>query len=432
MNKLSLLLLILLFTSSCSIDKKKIFWSKEEPVIKETKNVKTILIKEANKEKELNPTLKIKFLEGKFNKEINNNQNNIGNLFYEGSLNKIGKYNFSKFDNFENIDIQPIFYKENFVFPDNKGTIKLYDQNQKIIWKKNFYSKNEKKLKPRLNFASYKDILIITDNVAKYYAINLETGDLIWSKNNLVPFNSEIKIKDNIFYTVDYNNTLRAISIKDGVELWNLKTQKSLIKSHTKISVTIKNENIYFNNSIGDITAVNMKSGYLIWQLPTQSSNVSKNIFSLSNSKLVIDKNSIFFSNNKNEFYSIETKSGFINWKNKINSDLKPIVIDKFIVTISNTGYLYVIDKQTGNIVRISNLYKDYKNKKKDNILNTGFLLAHNKVYLTNNNGELIIANLSTSKILNVHKISRKRILQPFINNNNIFLIKNGSVIKYN
>ena len=432
MNKLSLLFLILLFTSSCSIEKNKIFLSKKEPAIKETKNIKTILIKEANKEKELNPTLKIKFLEGKFSKNINNNQNNIGHLFYEGGLNKIGKYNFSKFDNFENIDIQPIFYKENLVFPDNKGTIKLYDQNQKIIWKKNFYSKNEKKLKPRLNFASYKDILIITDNVAKYYAINLETGDLIWSKNNLTPFNSEIKIKDNIFYTVDYNNTLRAISIKDGVELWNLKTQKSLIKSHTKISVTIKNENIYFNNSIGDITAVNMKSGYLIWQLPTQSSNVSKNIFSLSNSKLVIDKNSIFFSNNKNEFYSIETKSGFINWKNKINSDLKPIVIDKFIVTISNTGYLYVIDKQTGNIVRINNLYKDYKNKKKDNILNTGFLLAHNKVYLTNNNGELIIANLSTSKILNVHKISRKRILQPFINNNNIFLIKNGSVIKYN
>mgnify|MGYP006080446997 CR=1 FL=1 len=432
MNKLSLLLLILLFTSSCSIDKKKIFLSKKEPAIKETKNVKTILIKEANKEKELNPTLKIKFLEGKFSKNINNNQNNVGHLFYEGSLNKIGKYNFSKFDNFENIDIQPIFYKENLVFSDNKGTIKLYDQNQKIIWKKNFYSKNEKKLKPRLNFASYKDILIITDNVAKYYAINLETGDLIWSKNNLIPFNSEIKIKDNIFYTVDYNNTLRAISIKDGVELWNLKTQQSLIKSHTKISVTIKNENIYFNNSIGDITAVNMKSGYLIWQLPTQSSNIGKNIFSLSNSKLVIDKNSIFFSNNKNEFYSIETKSGFINWKNEINSDLKPIVIDKFIITISNTGYLYVIDKQTGNIVRINNLYKDYKNKKKDNILNTGFLLAHNKIYLTNNNGELIIANLSTSKILNVHKISRKRILQPFINNNNIFLIKNGSVIKYN
>ena len=406
--------------------------SKKEPAIKETKNVKTILIKEANKEKELNPTLKIKFLEGKFSKNINNNQNNVGHLFYEGSLNKIGKYNFSKFDNFENIDIQPIFYKENLVFSDNKGTIKLYDQNQKIIWKKNFYSKNEKKLKPRLNFASYKDILIITDNVAKYYAINLETGDLIWSKNNLIPFNSEIKIKDNIFYTVDYNNTLRAISIKDGVELWNLKTQQSLIKSHTKISVTIKNENIYFNNSIGDITAVNMKSGYLIWQLPTQSSNIGKNIFSLSNSKLVIDKNSIFFSNNKNEFYSIETKSGFINWKNEINSDLKPIVIDKFIITISNTGYLYVIDKQTGNIVRINNLYKDYKNKKKDNILNTGFLLAHNKIYLTNNNGELIIANLSTSKILNVHKISRKRILQPFINNNNIFLIKNGSVIKYN
>jgi len=431
-NKLSLLILILLIVSSCSINKKRSFWGKEESNVKEIKNVKKIILKQDIEEKELNAELKIRFSKKKLSKNINNNQNNVGQLFYNGSLEKISKYNFSKFDNFENIDVQPIFYKENVIFSDNKGTIKLYDQNQKIIWKKNFYSKSERKLKPRLNFASYKNILIIADDVAKYYAINIENGDLIWFKNSIAPFNSEIKIKNEVFYVVDYNNTLRSISIKDGKELWNLKTEESKIKSDTKISVTIKNENIYFNNSIGDITAVNMKSGQLTWQLPTQSSNASKNVFSLSNSKLVIDKDSIFFSNNKNNFYSINTKTGFINWKNKINSDLKPVVIDKFIITISNTGYLYVIDKTTGNIIRINNLYKDYKNKKKKVIFTTGFFIARNKVYLTNNNGELIVVDLSTGKILNIHKISRDRILQPSVSNNNLFLIKNGSIIKYN
>ena len=432
MNKLSLLILILLLANNCSIKKNQGFWSKDKSNIDEVENSKIILTKQARKEQELNPTLEIKVSEEKFNKNINNNQNNIGELSYEGSLEKIGKYNFSKFDDFEYVNTQPIFYNEYVIYSDNKGSIILYDENQKIIWKKNFYNKNKKKLKPRLNFANHENILIVTDNVSKYYAINIETGNIIWSKNNIVPFNSEIKVKDNFFYTVDYKNILRSISIKDGSEIWNLKTEESLTKSNTKTSIAIKNENIYFNNSIGDITAVNLKSGQLIWQLPTQSNDASRNTFKLSNSELVVDESSILFSNNRNEFYSIDTTTGLINWKNEINSDLRPIVIGKFIITVSNKGYLYVINKKTGNIIRVNNLFKNFKIKKREDMIATGFVIALNKVYLSNNDGILIIADLYTGNILNIKKISGQKILKPYVKNNNLFLIKNGSIIKYN
>ena len=432
MNKLSLLILFLILANSCSINKKQGFWGTDETIINEAKVIKTILTKETREEQELNFDLEIEISEGKFNKNFNNNRNNIGELYYEGRLEKIGKYNFSKFDDFEHIDVEPVFYNEYVIFFDNKGTIILYDQNQKIIWKKNFYSKSEKKLKPRLNLANNKNILIITDDIAKYYAINIDTGKIIWSKNNIVPFNSEIKIKDNFFYVVDYKNILRSISIKDGSEIWNLKTEESLTKSNTKMSIAIKNENIYFNNSIGDITAVNLRSGQLIWQLPTQSNNMGKNAFQLSNSKLVIEGDSILFSNNKNEFYSIDTLTGLINWKNEISSDLKPIIIGKFIITVSKKGYLYIIDKKKGNIIRISDLNKNYKTKKKENIISTGFFIAQNKVYMSNNDGKLIVADLSTGNIINMNKISGDKILQPYVKNNHLFMIRNGSIIKFN
>ena len=432
MNKLLLLILILLFANNCSINKKVGFWNKDKPDAAKVKNVRTILTKQARDEMEFNSRLKIKFSDAKFNKNFNNNQNNIGKLSYEGKLQKIGKYNFSKFDDFEYINVQPVFYNENVIFSDNKGAIILYDKNYKIIWKKNFYSKSEKKLKPRLSFAVHKNILIVIDDISKYYTLNIKTGDIIWSKNNIVPFNSEIKIKDEFFYVVDYKNILRAISIKDGLEIWNLKTEESLTKSSTKISIAIKNKNIYFNNSIGDITAVNLKSGQLVWQLPTQSNNISQNAFQLSNSKLVIDNDSILFSNNKTEFYSIDTTTGLINWKNEINSILRPVVIGKFIITVSKKGYLYIIDKNNGNIIRINDLHKNYKIKKKRNLITTGFFIAQDKIYLSNNDGKLTTADLNTGNILDIKKIASNKILQPYLNNNNLFLISNGSIIKYN
>ena len=432
MNKVLLSILILLILNNCSASKKVGFWNKDDKEQKQVENTKTILTKQIRLEEEFNSNLYVKISNGKLNQNSLNNQNDTGELAYEGSLQKMGKYNFSKFSDFDFISPGPLFYNKNLVFYDNKGEISLYDENQKILWKNSFYNKSEKKIKPRLNFAVKNNILIVTDDVAKYYAINIDTGELLWTKTNIVPFNSNIKIKDDTFYVVDYKNILRSISIQDGSEIWNLKTEESLTKSNTKISIALDEKNIYFNNSIGDITAVDIKSGQLIWQLPTQNNNISQNAFQLSNSELVINESTIFFSNNKNEFYSIDTATGLINWISEISSDLKPIVIGKLIVTISEKGYLYIIDKKSGNIIRINDLYKNYKDKKRKQIKPTGFFVALNKIYLTNSDGKLIIVNSNEGNILNVVKISGGKILQPFINENNLFLITNGSIIKFN
>ena len=432
MNKVLLSVLILLILNNCSTSKKAGFWNKDDKNQQQIENNKTILTKQIRPEEEFNSNLYVKISNGKLNQNSLNDQNDTGELTYEGVLEKIGKYNFSKFNDFDFISPSPLFYNNNLVFYDNKGEITLYDENQKTLWKNNFYNKSEKKIRPRLNFALKNNILIVTDDVAKYYAINIDTGELLWTKTNIVPFNSNIKIKDDVFYVVDYKNILRSISIKDGSEIWNLKTEESLTKSNTQISIALDDKNIYFNNSIGDITAVDIKSGQLVWQLPTQNNNISQNAFQLSNSELVINENTIFFSNNKNEFYSIDSATGLINWKTEISSDLKPVVIGKLIITISEKGYLYIIDKKSGNIIRINDLYKNYKDKKRNQIKPTGFIVALNKIYLTNSDGKLIIVNSNEGNILNVVKISGGKILQPFINENNLFLISNGSIIKFN
>ena len=40
------------------------------------------------------------------------------------------------------------------------------------------------------NFVIDNENLIIADNIAKYYSINVNSGKLNWSKNNTYPFNS--------------------------------------------------------------------------------------------------------------------------------------------------------------------------------------------------------------------------------------------------
>ena len=179
-----------------------------------------------------------------------------------------------------------MFIKNNLIFFENKGSLLKFNENSKLIWKKNYYSKSEKKLNPIIQFSNNNKFLIAADNLAKYYMLDIETGDLIWSKNNLAPFNSQIKIYKDKFFIVDFSNTLRCFSLKDGTELWNVKTQNSLIRSQKKLSIVIVKDKIFFNNSIGDISAVDLNKGELLWQLPTQSSLIYESAFSLRHSEM--------------------------------------------------------------------------------------------------------------------------------------------------
>ena len=189
---------------------------------------------------------------------------------------------------------------------------------------------------------------------------------------------------------------------------------------------------VVFSSSIGDITAINMESGLITWQLPTQSSNIINESYNFKTSKLVSDGKSIYFSNNKGEFYSIDLKTGVTNWINEIDSNIMPSVTGNLIFTISNEGYLYILEKNTGNIIRVTNLYKNYKEKKRKDIKPIGFVIGKTNLYLTNNDGKMIVVDLVTGNTTSTIKVSNSILSEPFIFNKNLFIIKNGSIIHYN
>ena len=433
MNKLIFTFIAIIFLNNCSFNENSRIWKNKENKLEKDKNIIKVFNNEDKKIiSEFNQGLKVDLSFIKSTNKIINNENNLGSQNYKGKLMKIGTYKFSKFTEINQLNFKPIFLNNGIIFFDKKGSIIRYNNNQKVIWKKNHYSKAEKKLKPELNFLIDNENLLVTDNLSKYYSLNLITGELNWSKNNTYPFNSEIKKFKNKIFVVDYKNILRCYDIIDGSECWNLKTEDSFTISNVKFSLIIIKDNVIFSNSLGDITAVDIETGLITWQLPTQSSNIVNKAYDFKISKLVSDGNSIFFSNNKNEFYSVDVETGVINWKNKINSNITPLLISNLIFTISNEGYLHLIDKNKGNIIRITDLFLNYKNKKRKNIQPIGFVIGDKNLFLTNSDGKMIIAGIEDGKIIKIEKVSSGLVSEPFIFNNNLYVVRNGSIVQYN
>ena len=432
MNKNFCLVIFFIFLIGCSIDNKSGIWSKNKK-IKSANQYKDIIF-EDNKEvsQELNKNIKI-YLKDKYtlNNKKNYYNNNTGIKNYDGNLKQIKKIKFSKIKNFSKFKPDILYSKNgNIYFFNSKGTVIKFSKNLEVIWEKNIYSKKEKKLNPLLNLAIEKNTLILTDNLSNYYALNILNGDLLWRKTNSAAFNSEIKIADNKIFTVDYDNILKCFSIENGNLLWEYQTENTLIKSTKKTSLVLDENKVIFLNHTGDLNTLD-QNGNLIWQTPTSKSIIYEDSFTNIYSDIVLDNNTIYFSNNKNEFFAVSLDTGSVKWRKKINSSVRPTITKDLIITIADNGFLIILDKKNGKLVRSTNIKTKIKNKKWDDLVNNGFLVGKNKIYLSTN-GKLNIIDLSDGLSKKIVDLDKKFIARPYIYEKSMYILSNNQIIKYN
>tara|TARA_A100001015_G_scaffold227733_1_gene257264 strand:- start:2082 stop:3383 length:1302 start_codon:yes stop_codon:yes gene_type:complete len=432
-SKNTLIILFILFFNSCSFDTRSGIWTKEKISLNSIENnqIKELFKKEILNENEFNPNLKLSiknFTESK-NKY---NGNNFGALKVNSSFKNISKYSYSKIEYFEQFEPKAVFVDKDLIFFDKKGSIIKFDHESKIKWKVNYYSKKEKKLLPTLRFERSNKNLLVTDNFAKIYLINTSNGKLIWTKEHDVSLISQLKIENNKFYVLDANNTFSCYSLLDGQKIWEFKGEKRLINSQKQTSVIISDDSVIFNNTKGEITSLDKLNGNLNWLTPTIEYGESLQSFLVKNSDLVLDENNIYFSNNKNSFFSLDVNLGFINWKQDISSKLRPVVIDNIILTISPKGYLYILEKNSGNIIRVTDIFYNLKSKKRKKLEINGFIATMDKIYLSTKNGKIIKVNIENGNIDLVYRLSRSKISKPYVNNSKIYIIKDNGIIKIN
>ena len=95
-------------------------------------------------------------------------------------------------------------------------------------------------------------------------------------------------------------------------------------------------------------------------------------------------------------------------------------------------GFLVVIENRKGNIIRITDIFKQFKKKKRSKIKPVGFILGSENIYLTTDHGRLMIFDVTLGRTISMLKIDNDKISRPFVLNQNLYIIKENSIIRLN
>ena len=120
MNRLIVLLLSLFLLNNCSLNENSKIW-KEKEKNSENRNIEKVFLDKKIITSEFNQELKLDLSKVKSNNKTTDNQNNYGSQTYDGLINKIGNYKFSKLENINQLNFKPIFLENGLIFFDKSN-----------------------------------------------------------------------------------------------------------------------------------------------------------------------------------------------------------------------------------------------------------------------------------------------------------------------
>ena len=440
MKYLSIILLFLIFLSSCSFDNKSGIWKNSdnnivkkfdlfenfEKLYTQDKNFNSLVSLDSN----LSVNLPAPQKKQKWNDEFYNSSNNSINFYYKNS-NEI-TYKGKKLSRGK-LNKKFLFDGSNIIVVDDSGNIIVYSINKnEIIYKFNFYKKKFKKVKKKINFILDDKIIYISDNIGYLYALDYYEKKILWAKNFKIPFRSNLKITDSKIILADQDNTLYILNKYTGEKLKSFPTEQIILKNDFKNSISLSKNLLFFLNTYGSLYSIDSKTNKIEWFVnlnPSLDLNFG-DIF-VSN-PVIFHKEKIFISTYP-YLYILDANNGSTILKKTINSVIKPIVSGDNLFLLTKDYLLVCLDINNGKVKFSTNINKeiaDFLNTKKKLVSIKSLDILNSNLYLFLENSFIAVFS-PQGKIQKISKLKSKINSFPIYINGSIFYLntKNQLVV---
>lgn len=427
--KLLNVFVVLVLLQSCSFDNKTGIWNNEKNLSKKENNIFKDFESLNTKNKIFDDIIpadsNFKF---KITKAISNYEwkdvyydqtNNFVNLIY----NDQNKLTFkSKKISRKAINDYILSENKNIITTDQSGNIIVYSlKEKKIIAKYNFYQKKYKKIKKILNIAIEDNKIFVADNIGYLYSFDYIENKILWAKKYKVGFRSNIKISKNKLITSNENNDLFFFNKKNGDVMRLIPTEETIIKNQFINNIAINDNISFFLNTYGSLYAINNEDMRIVWFLnlnQTLDLNPS-NLF--YGNQIVTDENKIFVSTNHHT-YIIEQISGTIIHRKNFSSEIKPIILKDYLISITKNDLLVLMNINNGKIIYsydVNQMIANFLDTKKKKVEIKNIFFVNNKIMVLLKNSYVIYFNIN-GIVEDVFKLASKINTNPIIINGSL------------
>ncbi len=328
--------------------------------------------------------------------------------------------------------------KDNKIFVLNaKGKLTSYDlRSHKKLWHSQvfprFLLKNYRN--PKIYYAKSLsgDTIFAIAGVNKIAAIDATNGKVLWLKDIAsIPLSTPVSDGEMVYITTN-DNKIYALSAKDGDLQW---IAPAILRNTAILGAAdpiLYKDQIIASFSSGEIYALKRKTGEFLWSQDFNLSKANSSDFYLNDidATPVIKGDVLYSIGNSGLMMAVDLKNGNYLWRKEIAGIIDFWSAGDFLFVINNDNKLLAISKSNGAIKWISQLPHWKKEKKPETkFIYNGVIMAGDKLLVSRTDGELLLISPFDGKIEQTFDVGKRIYHAPIVVNGKIYFHNMGSYV---
>lgn len=276
--------------------------------------------------------------------------------------------------------------------------------------------------------------LFVTTGFGELFALNADTGEVIWRVQSAVAFSNAPTMRAGRLYVASQDSRLQAYSAEDGVLLWDHSAINEGATIMGATSAAVNEQAVVAGFNSGEVVALSPVNGQVAWQSSLTSRGTQVTPLSQLNAivgRPVIDRDRIYVTSHGGRTAAIDLRSGERIWTADIGSIETPWTIGDFVLLISLEGELVALSREQGRVRWMTNLpaFED-PDDREGRINYAGPILAGGRIILASSDGRVLSLNPGDGALTETVTIDEPVNVAPVVADGTLYVLgDDGSLI---
>ena len=317
---------------------------------------------------------------------------------------------------------------------DTSGTLHAFDAaSGRPVWRKGFQIKGDGSSSVFGGGASFDSgTVYVTTGVGEVAALDAATGDQKWKVKPAGPLRGSPTVAFGAVYVMTQNNQIHALGTADGKPVWNESGSLGQAGVFGVAAPAAGQGTVIAGYSSGELVAYRYENGRTLWNDALARTSLSTTVGVLTDidADPIIDRGRVYALGQGGRMAAYELVSGQRIWELGLAGISTPAVAGDWIFTLTDDARLLCIQRTTGK-VRWMNQLMRFRNeeKRKGPVFWTGPVLAGDRLWIANTEGQVMSASVADGSIAQFVKLGSEVSLAPVVANGTLYILDDSGKI---
>lgn len=317
---------------------------------------------------------------------------------------------------------------------DTAGTVHAFDaQTGSSRWSTTFAIKGDGQSSVYGGGASYADGRVyITTGMGEVAALDAKNGAIVWKVKPAGPLRGSPTIAFNSVFVMTMDNQVYSLNAADGASLWNEAASSGQTGVFGVAAPAAGQGTIVAGFSTGELVAFRYENGRQLWSDALARTSLSTTVGVLTDidADPIIDRGRVFALGQGGRMAAYELVTGQRIWELNLAGISTPAIAGEWIFTLTDDGKLLCIQRATGKVRWLTQLARYENEKKKKNpIFWTGPVLAGNRLWFANSNGQVYSAGIEDGAPVSFTDLKEPVTLAPIVAGGTLYILDDSGKI---